>query len=135
MEVSKFQFKGYKILRSFIEMTENVNEEGISLSFDAAGILKSQQNVFILNLKLKIKSRDGNLKIEIDAKGTFEFEPVEDVNNIGQFFYMNSTAILFPYLRAYIATLTNLSSVKTINLPTMNLTNLAKELKQNTVIE
>ncbi len=116
-------------------MTENVNEEGISLSFDAAGILKSQQNVFILNLKLKIKSRDGNLKIEIDAKGTFEFEPVEDVNNIGQFFYMNSTAILFPYLRAYIATLTNLSSVKTINLPTMNLTNLAKELKQNTVIE
>ena len=79
MEVSKFQFKGYKILRSFIEMTENVNEEGISLSFDAAGILKSQQNVFILNLKLKIKSRDGNLKIEIDAKGTFEFEPVEEV--------------------------------------------------------
>ena len=51
---------------------------------------------------------------------------------MNQYFYTNAPAILFPYIRAYISTLTNLSGYKPINLPTLNLTSLREELEKNT---
>lgn len=54
------------------------------------------------------------------------------MDNLGMFFYTNAPALLFPYIRAYISTLTNLSGFEPINLPTLNMTQLGKELEQNT---
>ena len=51
---------------------------------------------------------------------------------MNQYFYTNAPAILFPYIRAYISTLTNLSGYKPINLPTLNLTSLREDLEKNT---
>lgn len=135
MALSKFQFLGYKILKSFIELSEDsINEQsGLSLAFKTSGIVNKTENSFKLNLGVKILNSENTIKIEIEAVGDFKFERSDDNNDISHFFYTNASALLFPYLRAYISTLTNLSGLKPITLPTMNLSNLGEELKQNTV--
>jgi preprotein translocase subunit SecB len=132
--ISKFQFKGYRINRSLIELDENSNFENLKISFAVSGLVKRVENLFILNLSVKIKNNESNLKIEVDTIANFLFEKVENIDDISSFFYNNSSAILFPYIRAYISTLTNLSGNRSITLPTMNLTNLADELRANTTI-
>ena len=132
--ISKFQFKGYRINRSLIELDENSNFENLKISFAVSGLVKRVENLFILNLSVKIKNNESNLKIEVDTIANFLFEKVENIDDISSFFYNNSSAILFPYIRAYISTLTNLSGNSSITLPTMNLTNLADELRANTTI-
>ena len=132
--ISKFQFKGYRINRSLIELDENSNFENLKISFAVSGLVKRVENLFILNLSVKIKNNESNLNIEVDTIANFLFEKVENIDDISSFFYNNSSAILFPYIRAYISTLTNLSGNRSITLPTMNLTNLADELRANTTI-
>ena len=132
--ISKFQFKGYRINRSLIELDENSNFENLKIAFAVSGLVKRVENLFILNLSIKIKNNENNLNIEVDTIANFLFERVENVEDISGFFYNNSSAILFPYIRAYISTLTNLSGNRSITLPTMKLTNLADELRANTTI-
>ena len=132
--ISKFQFKGYRINRSLIELDENSNFENLKIAFAVSGLVKRVENLFILNLSIKIKNNENNLNIEVDTIANFLFERVENVEDTSGFFYNNYSAILFPYIRAYISTLTNLSGNRSITLPTMNLTNLADELRANTTI-
>lgn len=135
MALSQFQFLGYKILKSSIELEETISENsGLEIGFKTSGTVNKKDLTFDLNLKVMIKNSENSLNIEINSIGNFKFEPVEDIGDISNFFYTNASAILFPYIRAYIGTLTNLSGLKAINLPTLNLTNLAEDLKQNTVI-
>ena len=47
-------------------------------------------------------------------------------------FYKNSLAIIFPYIRAFISTLTLQSNAGLIILPTLNLTHLEKPFRENT---
>ncbi|EXZ22215.1 pretranslocase subunit SecB family protein, partial [Bacteroides fragilis str. S13 L11] len=51
---------------------------------------------------------------------------------IPNFFYPNSIAILFPYVRAFVSTLTLQANIKPILLPTLNLSSLQDTLRENT---
>ncbi|WNM19485.1 protein-export chaperone SecB [Flavobacterium capsici] len=135
MALSQFQFLGYKILKSIIELDETISENsGLEIGFKTSGTVNKNDLTFDLNLSVIIKNSENTLNIEINSLGNFKFEPVDDIDDISNFFYLNASAILFPYIRAYIGTLTNLSGLKAINLPTLNLTNLAEDLKKNTII-
>lgn len=131
-EISKFQFKGYNINKSLIELQENANLENLKISFKVSGLVQQNEKLFYLNLLVNVNNAEKDLKIEVASTGKFKFETDDKIEDISSFFYTNASAILFPYLRAYISTLTNLSGNRSIILPTMNLTNLAAELKANT---
>jgi preprotein translocase subunit SecB len=131
-DISKFQFKGYRIKKSFIELDESSNFDNLKIGFKVSGLINKKENVFLLDLAVNITNEQNDLKIGVDAIGKYEFDDVENIENISSFFYINSSAILFPYIRAYISTLTNLSGNRSVTLPTMNLTKLGEELKSNT---
>lgn len=133
-DLSKFQFNGYSINKSLIELQENSNFDNIKIGFKVSGLVNQNEKIYFLNLSVSITNEEKDLKIQVDAIGKFKFETVDKIEDISSFFYTNSSAILFPYIRAYISTLTNLSGNRSITLPTMNLTNLAEELKSNTKI-
>lgn len=137
MNIAKFKFDSYKVLKSRIDISEDFEGEptGLQIKIKTSGLVKQAENKFILKLNLKVSNKDKNLGIEIDTVGYFTYEPGEADQNQNNYFYVNASAILFPYIRAYISTLSALSAIKTITLPTMNLTNLAAELKENTVFE
>lgn len=132
MENSKFQFKGFSIIRSLIERNEITPSKKISLNFKPKGIINKPKLVFELRLKVKIEDENKSFNIEIDSVANYTFENELSLDKLNNFFYTNAPALLFPYIRAYISTLTNLSGFEPINLPTLNMTRLGKDLKANT---
>jgi preprotein translocase subunit SecB len=132
MEDSKFQFKGFHIVRSLIERNEKESSKKINLDFAPKGFINKNDSTFQLHLGVRIEDENKSFLIEINAIANFVFENKEGLDNLSKFFYVNAPALLFPYIRAYISTLTNLSGFEPINLPTLNMTRLGEDLKNNT---
>lgn len=130
----QFQFKGYRIQKSIIEILET-GDDDMKLDFELGGHVSVEKGLFTLTLITKIHNNSNKINIEVTTIGKFRFAKESIIEELQSYFYVNAPAILFPYVRAYISTLTNLSGIKPITLPTLNLTELGKTLKDKTVIE
>jgi preprotein translocase subunit SecB len=132
-KISKFQFKGFKIINSSIEIQEQKDiGETFNLSFNPSGKLLKKEHIFRLYLETVIKDDFNALKINVVAVADYHFKNDIDKQTLKNLFFINASAILFPYIRAYISSLTSLSGVKPITLPTMNLQALGNKLEANT---
>jgi preprotein translocase subunit SecB len=130
---SSFQFKGYRIERSLIELKSAKIGENFSISFDSKGIVNKAESTYQLNLTVYIKDKEDTINIEVDIVSFFVFDNLNEKNQLEKLFYINAPAIIFPYLRSYITTLTVLSGIDPVILPTLNLSALGKSLEDNTV--
>lgn len=125
---SEFKFVGYKILNSVVSVNENNAEsEEYNIKITPSG--KIEGKYFDLTLIVEVKQKDEYYKANIEALGRFEFE--QNIEDPSDYFIVNAPAILFPYVRAYISSLTALSGIDTIIPPTLNLTSLKDSLKEN----
>ena len=130
--MSAFRFIEYRIKKSLIEINGDPKSRNIGVDFIPSGTIYYNESKFVLTLQTNIMDDKGELKIEVLSEGVFEFKNNTAEKDLDGFFYTNASAILFPYIRAYIATLTTLSG-EPIVMPTMNLINLRDELRKNTV--
>jgi preprotein translocase subunit SecB len=119
---SRLKFKGvdilnvdYKALQPFEQTKSKLKTNITPKIFFPKDILNSFQ--VVMNVEI-IAENSFNLKVL--AVGNFEFGGNVSVENRKTFSSANATAIMFPYIRAFISTLTsNLGSVTgTIILPT-----------------
>ncbi len=131
-QMSAFRFIEYRIKKSLIEINGDPKCRNIGVDFIPSGTIYYNESKFVLTLQTNIMDDKGELKIEVLSEGVFEFKNNTAEKDLDGFFYTNASAILFPYIRAYIATLTTLSG-EPIVMPTMNLINLRDELRKNTV--
>ena len=127
MDDSNFQFKGFSIKKSLMEINGETNEENLSVKFKAGGVLNKKEENFLLQLEIILDGETVN--INIVSEGYFVYENMEE-DLLSGFLFLNAPAILFPYLRAYISTLTNLSGIAPLTLPTLNLTSLRPQLEE-----
>lgn len=132
MTQAKFQFKKFNIIRSLIERKELVPSKKININFLPSGEINTERSIFTLLLKVVINDDNKSYNIEIDSTATFIFQNKISKENLEKYFFVNAPALLFPYIRAYISTLTNLSGFEPINLPTLNMTEVGKNLEANT---
>lgn len=130
MDNSFFQFDSFIIQKSVFELNQNLEVGELSVGFKSAGKLDFEKGKFNLELGIFISDSTEALKIEIDSVGFFNFENL-DRDSLSNFLFVNAPAILFPYLRAYISSLTTLSGIRPIVLPTLNLTSLREDLESN----
>jgi preprotein translocase subunit SecB len=128
---SGFQFKNFFIDESYIRISEGAKED-LKLEIQPSGTHFKNTNNFRLILVVSIKDKDGNFECRIVSRGEFVFNNADE--NLLDYFCLNAPAIIFPYIRAYISTLTNLSTAgHPITLPTMKLS-LKETLKSNIVV-
>lgn len=130
---SGFQFDGFQILKSHIEKRgyDKVGKD-LNLEFLPRGEKDIDKEIFNLYLEVNISNTDKTFLVNIEAVGFFKYSLESDKNLLSNYFNVNAPAILFPYIRAYISTLTTLSGFKTITLPTINFTFLGDTLQKNT---
>lgn len=72
--------------------------------------------------------------VEVEIEGYFTYSAKEDETGVGfeNFIRYNCDAILYPYLRSTISTLTNIANdFPTYNLPTINITKAIQENNDN----
>jgi len=133
MQKAAFSFKNYQFDRVQIDLNNHHNQD-LSVSFDTKGTYLSENQNFELRFVVKVaNNREDEPFVEISCKGIFKFENNTSFEEIPDFFYRNSIAILFPYVRAYLSLVTTQANVPGIILPTLNLSNLETELKKNTI--
>ena len=74
-----------------------------------------------LELTVMVSDEKKMVDINVKANGIFEYDKDIDEKTKESFFTLNAPAILFPYVRAYVSSLTALSGMPPITLPTINL--------------
>ena len=127
---AKFQFESFIIRKSLFELNEGLDETDLSIGFLPSGKLDRDNNIFHLQLGVDISSPSETFKIEIDSIGYFKYD-IEDDSKLNSYLYLNAPALLFPYLRAYISSVTTLSGIKPIVLPTLNVSSIKDNLIEN----
>ena len=90
-----------------------------------------------MNFDVKVECKNtGTEVINVSCVALFSFGSPVTVAEIPEFFYPNSLAIVFPYIRAFVSTISLQANVTPVVLPTVNLMGLTEDLKkQTTVIE
>lgn len=130
---SMFQFTGFKIIESHIIRDENLElSQDIKIGFNPRGKINRTENTYKILLGVIVKDENDAFKANIEVIGYYKFPDAIEQDLLDKYFYTNAPAILFPYVRAYISTLTNLSGIDIITLPTLNLSALGGRLKENT---
>jgi preprotein translocase subunit SecB len=134
MQEAAFSIANYQFDKVNIDLS-NRESKNLSLSFDVKGLYNNEVSTYELTFVVYVFNQEEskeNSFVTVRCKGTFKFENVTSIEEIPNFFYQNSIAILFPYVRAYVSLITTQANVPGIILPTLNLSDLVGELRGNT---
>ncbi len=137
METSKatIQFLKFFVKESYISFNE-IGEYKIKIDFDANATVKQSVNKYHLIIETIISEAEGKLNIRVVSESIFDYDNEISIEELkAGLFTKNAPAIVFPYIRAYIASLTAISGVPTLNLPTLNLTKLGEQVLDKMTIE
>lgn len=135
MEKAAFTLVKYSFDKVIIDYSLKSGQE-IRIQFKPNGFFKKTEEKSFYNLTfnfIAISSKEENPFVDIECNTLFEFAHPITFEEIPSFFYANSIAIIFPYLRAFVSTVTLQANKEPIVLPTMNLSSLEKDLRDNTI--
>lgn len=133
MEQALFALQNFKFNKVNMDLSDVDNNLNIELI--PSGKFDKKLKLYTLSFLFKATNQNGSFVfISIECNAIFNFKNVENFEDIPDFFYPNSIAIVFPYVRAFISSVTIQANIKPIVLPTYNLSSLKDELKQRTVI-
>ncbi len=132
---ASFSFKGFQI-KNFSYSGSGSEVDSLSIDFDPTGTLSKKTGIFEIKLNFRAFVADGDQNrdiINVSMFSAFQFEENLSLAEIPPYFYRNSIAIVFPYLRAFISNLTLQANVKPVILPVLNLSKLEEPLRKNTI--
>ena len=135
MERASFRLVDYHFDKIVLDLVNLKPNSEFNIDFIPEGKYYPSTNKYLLEFTFKANidsSESDNILIHCVAE--YEFQNVSNKEEIPSFFYANSIAILFPYIRAFVSTVTLQANVKPLMLPTMNLSSLNSELANNTTV-
>jgi preprotein translocase subunit SecB len=135
MEKAAFALVKYSFDKIIIDYSLKSGKE-IKIQFKPKGVFEKNEEKSFYNLTFNFIALSSNIEkpfVDIECNALFEFADTITFEEIPSFFYANSIAIIFPYLRAFVSTVTLQANKEPIVLPTMNLSSLEKELRDNTI--
>lgn len=120
-QIAKFRFKNYIITKT--DITIDAYKEiykDIKLDITKASENELGNNIYCIQFVINIYNENDSLHVLLVIQGNFEYdsELTDEEKNI--YFKHNAPAILMPYIRAYVSSITSLSGIPTIVLPTYN---------------
>jgi len=129
-QLSDYQFSKVELDNSFLKNND------INISFDVSGEYTEETGIYELKFTANARSEGEEIGfITVVCKAKFNFENVASLSEIPDYFYQNAVAIVFPYVRAYISLVTTQANLRSIILPTLNLSQLTTPLKGNTTLK
>ncbi len=121
IQKSLFRFTDFIISKSeFYRNPFEREQNTYNINIIPSGIIFENDKKFQLNLEVVVTEENDRFKAVVVIIGFFEFFDIPE-SQLTNYFYTNAPAILFPYVRAYVASLTALSGMETVNLPPINM--------------
>ena len=129
-----FAFKSYTFTNVEMNMGLFSDQSPLDLSFSPSGIFDPTTSTYRLRFAFTATQGEGvNVSVKIICEAVFEFREPLQIDEIPDYFFPNSLAIVFPYVRSFVSSVTLQANIETpILIPTLNLTGLQSSLKENT---
>lgn len=133
VQSAAFSLENYRIEKVVMDLSNN-DKSGLSIKFDVSGEFIKSDYKYELYISIDAfnKGKEKSPFVKIECVATFDFDNIENFEDIPSFFYRNSIAIVFPYLRAYTSIITTQANVQGVILPTLNLSSLESKLIERT---
>lgn len=125
-EKPKISFENYIVTEIILKQLdekdkENKNKFGISIGIDEK----------LEYVKLRIKNSTEKRYLEVEMIGKFKFEKGMSKQEKEKFLKINGASILYPYIRAYISTITSFNKEgSAVILPTINFASFYEDEKK-----
>lgn len=135
MDNVAFKLDTYHFVKASLnfDIPEDVTLE---IEITPSGTYKQSKGLYNLTFEVKVFCKETCSEIvNVICEAQFSFQDPVKIEKIPDFFYPNSLAILFPYIRAFVSTITLQANVYPILLPTVNLMGLTKVLQNSTIVE
>ena len=128
---SELKFINFVVPKFHFEKSNNESSENI-FELQPQAYISRSINQFHINIEIDIIDSENNFKLKMLSVGIFETN-FEDEKALFSFISLNGPAIIFPYIRSFIANFTSLSGFDTLTLPTLNLSGYQEELIENLI--
>jgi len=134
---ANFSLQGFKVTEfHFVEAP--IEYDVLNVDFNPSGCFDENTSIYSLDLIFtgSVSNKNGEKIDSVIAtfKAFFYFSEKILAKDLPPFFYINSIAIVYPYLRAFITTVTLQTQSKVMILPIMNLSALEPILRQKTTV-
>lgn len=128
--MAKFRFKDYKIVDASIHISpDGITSNKMSIEMKPQSYVTDAELNYKLQLDINISNSENQFSVFVSIIGQFEFDSDLEPKAKENFFKINAPSILFPYVRAYISTLTSLSGMVPVILPTINIVEAMKNIE------
>ncbi len=129
---ANFRFVKYLIKESVLSLKDFVRADEISLNVELNATVnkKDEADNSQLEIVVDMKDKDDKFSLRLKIVGLFEADESVEQIQLNKFIAMNAPAILFPYVRAFISSLTAQAGIQPIIIPTINLYEMGQELLQ-----
>lgn len=132
MEKAAFKLDNYRFTKASLDF--NIpNDAELKVSFRPKGVFYAKDARFDLVFDVTIACGETNSEaLKVSCEASFSFAEEVSIKDIPDYFYPNCLAIVFPFVRAFVSTISLQANVRPIILPTVNLMGLTDELKNQT---
>ena len=129
-----FRLVNYKFTKATLNFDIPKDAEFV-IDFKPSGKLKEIKGTYDLSFDTIVKCEETDtIIVEVSCIAQFSFMDRIKFEEIPDFFHPNSLAILFPYIRAFVSTLSLQANSSPMILPTVNLMGLTEKLRDNTSV-
>lgn len=124
---ARFQFIRYLIDQCSVNLTGKELSKEMVFAINPEGVFNEKDKTFELVLNLVVNDKDHNLDLNMRIHGYFTYDG-NNMDEVRSFIGINSPAILFPYVRAYVSNITALGGMPPVIMPTLNLKRVGEQL-------
>lgn len=134
MEKAAFRLDYYRFTKASLDF--NIPDDAkLNISFKPNGVFHEKEARYELDFDVMVACTETNTEVvKVSCMASFSFDGKISISEIPEYFYPNSLAIVFPYIRAFVSTMTLQANVQPVVLPTINLMGLTEELKEQTTV-
>ena len=129
-----FSLENYSITECSFNLNGVSSMDKLCLDFNPSGFYNQDHSTYELQLEITVTFGDSKI-INTKLHAIYKFKEPLELESIPDFFYSNCIAIVFPYIRAFISTVTLQANVKPVIIPTLNIQPLGEVLKTNTQLK
>ena len=136
MEKAAFKLDDYRFTKASLDFNIPDNAE-LNISFSPKGVFHAKEARYELDFDVMVICAETDTEVvKVSCVASFSFGGGITIADIPEYFCPTGLAIVFPYVRAFVSTITLQANMQPVVLPTINLMGLTEKLKeQTTVIE
>jgi preprotein translocase subunit SecB len=132
MENAAFRIDSYHFVKASLDF--NISDDAmLDVEIHPHGVYHQQDSRYVLDFVVKVVCEESQTEVvNVNCRAVFIFREPLKFEEIPDYFYPNSLAIVFPYVRAFVSTITLQANIHPVMLPTLNLMGLTEKLRNNT---